>query len=189
MHLAFLYCSLTLHIPSLSVQAFATVAAWFLFVLGIINLLLSLIMGTSIRKYRSIIDSDKSKRPELPIAFSNAKVSKKGKVSYPAPADIGHIGFPTPAYGFNNSHSRSTTNLSEGGDYHNFNSYTRPAPAVGPLTRPSEMLENSRRAGSPIAVGRTRSGKGVVQIKTPEEEQEDTDDEERKYRTPPSYAH
>lgn len=168
-----------------SVQAFATVAAWFLFVLGIINLFLSLIMGSSIRKHRCIIDSDKSKRPELPIAFTNAKVSKKGKVSYPAPADIGNIGFPTPAYGFN-SHSRSTT-LTGGHEYNNFNTHSHPAPAVGPLTRPSEMLE--KRAGSPIAVGRTRSGKGILKIRTPEEEQEETDDEERNSRTPPSYAH
>lgn len=161
-----------------------------LFILGIINLLLSLIMGSSIRTHRSVIDSDKSTRPELPLNTKNVKVSKKGKVSYPAPADIGHIGFPTPAYGFNN-HSKASSLAEMNTHYNSFNSYSHPAPAAGPLTRPSEMLE--KRAGSPIAVGsvgRTRSGKGILKIRTPEEEQEETDSEnDKSFRTPPSYAH
>jgi hypothetical protein len=166
-----------------SVQQFALIGAWFLFVIGILNLLLSLIMGSSIRKHRSIIDSDKSKRPELPTtSFTGVKVSKKGKVSYPTPVDIGEIGFPTPAYGAHNV-SRGTLPGSEYG----FTSYTHSNTATGPLTRPSEMVE--KRAGSPTrgAGGKTRSGKGILKIRTPEEEE----DEENRidHRTPPSYAH
>lgn len=152
-------------------------------------------MGSSIRKHRCIIESDKSTRPELPLNFTtnSAKVSKKGKVSYPAPADIGSIGFPTPAYGFNN-HSKASSLAEMNASYNSFSNYSvnhpapAPAPAVGPLTRPSEMLE--KRAGSPIGVGRTRSGKGILKIRTPEEEQqEEADSDSRSFHTPPSYAH
>lgn len=172
-----------------SVQNYAMVSAWMLSILGIINLLLSLIMGSSIRTHRSVIESDKSTRPELPLTSTNVKVSKKGKVSYPAPADIGHIGFPTPAYGYNNHSKASSLGTEINTQYNSFSSYTRPAPSIGPLTRPSEMLET--RAASPVTShGRTRSGKGILKIRTPEEEQEDAENDDKSFhRTPPSYAH
>lgn len=65
--------------------------------------------------------------------------------------------------------------------------YSHAPSSTGPLTRPSEMVE--RRAGSPIGVSRSRSGKGILKIRTPEEEEEDEEQQRVHHHTPPSYAH
>lgn len=99
---------------------------------------------------------------------------KEGKASYPARADIDSTGFLTPAHGFDD-HSEARPLAEANTGYNSVSKYPvhHPAPAPGPaagaLAKPSEALEN--RAGSPIGVGRTRSRKGILEIRTPEEEQ------------------
>ena len=148
-------------------QQYAIISAWLLFIIGILNVILGLIMP-SIRETRSVFASMKGSRNVLPTASTKSKKAKV-HVSYPAPIDIG---FPAPA-------ALPKTSLAFGG------AFDTHAPYVAPH-RPSVSETVERRAVSPTiaqhGIHRSRSGKGVVTIRM-------DPNEELPFHKPPSYIH
>ncbi|CAD6581859.1 MAG: hypothetical protein CYPHOPRED_001724 [Cyphobasidiales sp. Tagirdzhanova-0007] len=153
-------------ILSSNVQQHAIISAWILFVMGILNFILGILMP-SIRETRSIFAAEKSPRSVLPTTAARTKKQSKGVVSYPAPLDIG---FPTPA-------AASKSSLAYGGAFD-----------LGPQMaahRPSVSETVERRAVTPTiqhGIHRSRSGKGVVTIRT-------DPDGNMLHHEPPSYGH
>lgn len=146
------------------------IAAWLMFVVGVFNILLGLVMGPSIRTSRAIfsLKSDSV----LPTHTSNNK--RSGGSSYPAPSKM-DIEFPTPSNG-----SKSSLGFSG----YDIDAYSIYAPPAIP-TRPSEMVE---RSNTPVGIHRARSGKGVVTIKTdPESIPESRISGDSDSHHPPSY--
>jgi len=166
---------------SADVANFAMTSAWILFIMGFLNVLLGVIAGSSARETRSVFVTDKSKRDILPTNSSSKQ--KKGKgvdphISYPAPMNIG---FPAPAAMSKSSLGLGNYNTAGGAADLGF--YMSPHAAV---SRPSLSETVERRAASPLPasnIHRSRSGKGVVTIKTDVEEIDDLP------HKPPSYAH
>lgn len=132
-----------------SVQTFAIIAAWLMFVVGVFNVLFGLIMGPSVRSTRAIF-SVKSE--------SILPTTKRPVPSYPSPKKM-DIGFPAPAH------------TAGGFDFYPESSFAPPSMP----SRPSEMIERSH---SSAGVYRARSGKGVVTIKTKPDEVHERHSEE-----------
>lgn len=191
-------------LSSSSIRTFALISAWLLFVVGAINVLLGLFVGPKLREDRAIFETEKV---SLPLASNNSKASSstssfrsksKEKVSYPAPMEIG---FPVPAYGTKlaaeSQGSFGHSTVSFGGAFE-----TTPY-IVHESTRPAEMAERRinmptpPHAPLPSSVNRTRSGKGVVTIRTPAEEEEEEEqkvhaaatasDQHAGHHSPPDY--
>ena len=162
-----------INISAHSISNYAIVSAWFLFVVGVLNLVLGLVVGTSIRSKRAIFASDKSKLPTFTSANAHSSQAKRkgDNVSYPAPIEIG---FPTPAAGTRNAQFTGAFDVSA---YMHQQAPLRPA---------AEMVERQAMAPNQVGVHRTRSGKGIVTIKAEPDEIPDHDDEA--YRKPPSYG-
>ena len=168
------------------------ISAWVLFVMGVLNVLLGLIAGPSVREQRALFSSDKSKRSVLPLSTEKPASggNKKSKVSYPAP--ISDIGFPAPAAGTKDSLGFTLAHGAFDVASYAHDRY-KAHQASSEYDKRSEMVE--RRAMSPppppLNAQRARSGKGVVTIRTPAEEAEmhRQQDRETEVSTPPSYAH
>lgn len=143
-------------------------------------------MGPSIREHRSIFASDRTTRPLLPTSSDTKSKNKKSKVSYPAP--IVDIGFPAPAAG-----NKDSIGFSFAGGAFDAGAYAHAQQQLsGENWRPSEMLE--RGTLSPVQPlnthSRARSGKGVVTIRTPAEEEEVARElAEKEVMQPPSYVY
>jgi len=136
-------------------------------------MLLGLFYGPKIRDHRAIFETEKIAVIPLSSTKSSGKPKSKDNVSYPAPMEIG---FPTPAYG-----TKSAASLGLGGAFDT-------APYIV-SQRPAEMAE--RRINTPTppsSVNRSRSGKGIVTIRMPVEE-EDLERQSNGHFNPPSYGH
>ena len=160
------------------------ISAWILFVIGIMNVLLGLIMGPSLREQRAIFHTDRTTRPLLPITTNGkgSSKSKKAQVSYPAP--IVDIGFPKPAMQTRGNESVSFNIAGAAFDVASYahQQYKEHRAAqshngnpTSDYNRHSETLERHAMSQQtqPLHINRARSGKGVVTIKTPDEEAAD----------------